>query len=145
MSGSDACPLCSEPGGSVLWQDERCRLVLVDEEGYPGYCRIVWKRHAAEMTDLDAADRRHLMTVVFAAEAALRAHCAPDKINLASLGNMVPHLHWHVIARWRDDRHFPNAIWGPALRQDAVRPRLDAAKLHDSFVRALSEEQGGAG
>jgi diadenosine tetraphosphate (Ap4A) HIT family hydrolase len=144
MSVDAGCPLCLAPGGKVLWQDERCRLVLVEEDGYPGYCRVVWKRHVAEMTDLDGADRHHFMSVVFACEAALRTHCAPDKVNLASLGNMVPHLHWHVIPRWRDDRHFPNAIWGPALRDAATRAAVDEHALREIFVRALAEEQTGA-
>lgn len=143
MSAAESCPLCREAGGQLIWQDERCRLVLVDEAGYSGYCRVIWRRHAAEMTDLDAADRRHLMSVVFAAEAALRARCTPDKINLASLGNMVPHLHWHVIPRWRDDRHFPQAIWGPAQRDPATRPAVGPDAMREAFVRALAEEQSG--
>ena len=53
---------------------------------------------------------------MLAVEAALRELLHPDKINLASLGNMTPHLHWHVIPRFRDDPHFPNAIWSAPLR-----------------------------
>jgi diadenosine tetraphosphate (Ap4A) HIT family hydrolase len=68
------------------------------------------------MTDLAAVERERLMQVVFATEAAVRALLKPDKINLASLGNMVPHLHWHVIPRFRNDRHFPNPIWGEPQR-----------------------------
>lgn len=143
MSVADACQLCVEAGGELLWQDELCRLVLVADADYPGLCRIVWKRHVAEMTDLDAAGRRHLMSLVFAAEAALRATVRPDKVNLASLGNMVPHLHWHVIPRWRDDRHFPNPIWGAAARDAARRPAADGGALRQAFIRALSGEQGG--
>lgn len=144
MPADDACQLCREAGGETLWQDERCRLVLVADADYPGFCRVVWKRHVAEMTDLDAAERRHLMSVVFAAESALRAAARPHKVNLASLGNVVPHLHWHVIPRWRDDRHFPNAIWGPPLRDATARPAVNEQALRDAFVRALAEEQNGA-
>jgi diadenosine tetraphosphate (Ap4A) HIT family hydrolase len=53
---------------------------------------------------------------VFAVEAALREIAQPDKINLASLGNVVPHLHWHVIPRWADDVNFPDAIWAAPRR-----------------------------
>ena len=60
------------------------------------------------------------MRVVFAAEAALLEVMAPDKVNLASLGNVVPHLHWHVIPRFADDPHFPNPVWGIRLR-DTLR------------------------
>ena len=143
MSVADACQLCREAGGEILWQDELCRLVLVADTDYPGFCRVVWKRHVAEMTELDAAERRHLMSVVFAAEAALRVAARPDKINLASLGNMVPHLHWHIIPRWRDDRHFPNPVWGKAEREAKPRSAVDGAALRTAFVRALAEEQGG--
>ena len=143
MSVADACELCRDAGGEVLWQDELCRLVLVADDDYPGFCRVVWKRHVAEMTDLDAAERRHLMSVVFAAEAALRATARPDKVNLASLGNVVPHLHWHVIPRWRDDRHFPNPIWGKAVRESKSPSAVDGGKLREVFVRSLAEEQAG--
>jgi diadenosine tetraphosphate (Ap4A) HIT family hydrolase len=68
------------------------------------------------MTDLPLAERRHLMNVVFAVESAVRQMLQPDKINLASLGNLTPHLHWHVIPRWRGDRHYPNPIWGEMQR-----------------------------
>lgn len=139
-----ACELCGSPGGDVFWQDERCRAVRVAGTGQPGYCRVVWRDHVAEMTDLGAADRRHLMSVVFAVEAALRAVVRPDKINLASLGNQVPHLHWHVVPRWRDDRHFPNAIWGEAARATAApRAEPELGRLRDALVGALAEEQGG--
>lgn len=143
MSVANACQLCVEAGGEILWQDELCRLVLVADADYPGFCRIVWKRHVAEMTDLDAMERRHLMAAVFAAETAVRAAVRPDKVNLASLGNVVPHLHWHVIPRWRDDRHFPNPVWCAAARGSKPRDTADRAVLRAAFVRALAEEQGG--
>ena len=117
---TSGCVFCKEEGGERLWHDERCRVVLADEP-FPGFCRVIWNDHVAEMTDLDPADRAHLMDVVFAVEAALRARLAPDKVNLASLGNMVAHLHWHVIPRHRDDSHFPQPVWGAAQRTGRVR------------------------
>ena len=74
------------------------------------------------MTDLAAANRAHLMHVVYAVESALRARLTPTKMNLASLGNATPHLHWHVIPRFADDTHFPQPVWGPRQR-DPLRPR----------------------
>lgn len=125
------CQLCQSAGGALIWQDERCRVVRVegvDGASFPGYCRVVWHAHVAELTDLAAAAREHLMKVVFAVEAALRELVSPDKINLAALGNLVPHLHWHVIPRWRDDSHFPGAIWGSPVRPvPARRPPADEA------------------
>ena len=104
----------------MLWQNALCRVVRVDEPEYPGFCRVILKRHAREMTDLDEAERDGLMAVVYAVEAAVRETMQPDKMNLASLGNMTPHVHWHVIPRFADDRHFPGPVWAPPRRESAV-------------------------
>ena len=141
-----SCELCQSPGGELLWQDELCRVIRVggaEGEAFPGFCRVVWRAHVAEMSDLPAADRQHLLAVVLATERAVREIMHPDKINLASLGNVVPHLHWHVIPRWRDDRHFPNPVWCAAARGSKPRDTADRAVLRAAFVRALAEEQGG--
>ena len=116
------CALCNDPGEQVLWREGLCRVILVNEPGYPGFCRVVLNRHVAEMTDLAAPERDRMMHVVFAVESALRETLHPDKINLASLGNMVPHVHWHVIPRWQSDRHFPNPIWAAPRHADAMAP-----------------------
>ncbi|MEQ1662308.1 MAG: HIT family protein [Thiobacillus sp.] len=114
------CPLCDAPGGEMLWQDDFCRVVLVtDTPDYPGFCRVILNRHVKEMTDLVPAERSRLMMMVCKTEQAVRDVLQPDKINLASLGNVVPHLHWHVIPRFVDDPHFPNPIWGVKLRETA--------------------------
>lgn len=115
------CPLCETPGGDILWQDDFCRVVYVtDTPDYPGFCRVILKRHVKEMTDLTADERSRLMNVVWKTEQAVRDVMHPDKINLAALGNVVPHLHWHVIPRFENDRHFPNPIWGEAKREGAT-------------------------
>lgn len=111
-----ACELCEASGGSVLWQDHRLRVVHVAAPDYVGYCRVIRHAHVAEMTDLDDASRAHCMRAVYATESLLREMLKPDKINLASLGNMTPHLHWHVIARFRGDVHFPQSIWSAPQR-----------------------------
>jgi diadenosine tetraphosphate (Ap4A) HIT family hydrolase len=114
------CELCRASGGAVLWQNGFCRVVQADEPGYPGFCRVIVAEHVREMTDLQPAERARLVAVVFAVEEAVRETMRPDKMNLASLGNLVPHLHWHVIPRFRDDPHFPSPVWGTARREAAV-------------------------
>lgn len=116
-----SCELCAPRDETPLWQDARCRIVSVPDPAFPGYCRVIWRAHVREMTDLSLADRAHLMHCVWATEAALREVLVPDKINLASLGNVVPHLHWHVIPRFTNDSHFPQPIWAPALRPTPAR------------------------
>jgi len=106
----------------VLWQNGLCRVVRVDDPDYPGFCRVILKRHAREMTDLEPAERDGLMAVVYAVEAAIRETMQADKMNLASLGNMTPHVHWHVIPRFRDDRHYPTPVWAVPQREARVPP-----------------------
>lgn len=133
------CELCDQIGGELLWQDARCRIVLVDERGYPGFCRVIWKAHVKEMTDLAGEERAHLLRVVFEVEAALRDLLEPQKINLASLGNLTPHLHWHVIPRFVDDPHFPQPIWGVQQREPH---RKDAHDFHTTLAAALASSLG---
>lgn len=131
------CELCETDGGTLLWRDLQCRVVHVPEAGYPGFCRVIWNAHVGEMTDLSAAERADLMRVVFKLEAALRKLLRPDKINLASLGNVTPHLHWHVIPRFRDDPHFPNPIWGALIRQPGPLART-SADITAALAREMS-------
>lgn len=108
------CELCDVDKGEVVFSSARWRVLLVDDANYPGFCRVVWHQHIKEMTDLPEAERNEFMHAVWVVEQVVRDVMAPHKINLASFGNMVPHLHWHVIPRYTDDAHFPNPIWAAA-------------------------------
>lgn len=127
------CPLCAADE-DVLWHDDFCRVIAANEPDYPGFLRVIVNAHVKEMTDLAPAQRTRLMEVVWAAEAALIDLMRPDKINLASLGNVVPHLHWHVIPRFESDPHFPAPVWATP----SGRGRIQAAPEHDALVRALA-------
>ncbi|MBT0962141.1 HIT family protein [Denitromonas iodatirespirans] len=134
-----SCPLCQPDAERVLWRDERCRVIRVDDAHYPGYCRVIWQAHVAEMTDLCADDRAHLMRITFATESALRHLFEPAKINLASLGNMVPHLHWHVIARYADDPHFPDAIWAAPHRGSRRAAAVSDTQLATALIERIGQ------
>jgi diadenosine tetraphosphate (Ap4A) HIT family hydrolase len=132
------CDLCALLAGAAepLWCDARLTVVLVDEPAYPGFCRVIWNAHVKEMSDLSATERGHIMDVVWQVELAQREVMAPEKINLASFGNMTPHVHWHVIPRYLDDAHFPQPSWAPVRRatpievleaRRALLPQLRAA------------------
>lgn len=136
-----ACELCTDPGGELLWEDASCRVVRVIDpsaESFPGFCRVIWNRHVGEMSDLAPGEARHLLDVVLAAERAVRRSMEPDKINLASLGNVVPHLHWHVVPRWKDDSHFPAPIWAAARRAGARRAAPTRTRLAQALHAELS-------
>ncbi len=122
------CPLCQPTPYDLLWQDDFCRVVLLHDADYPAYCRVELIAHIKEMTDLPPAARARTMKVVFAVETALREVIQPDKINLASLGNKTPHMHWHVLPRFESDKHFPNSHWGSAMRDSESRPLIQAVR-----------------
>lgn len=134
------CEYCDSVGGELLWQDSFCRVVLAPEPDFPGFCRVIWREHVSEMTDLAGLERDAFMRVVFAVEAAQREVLVPHKINLASLGNQTPHLHWHVIPRFVEDTHYPGAVWGPAKRAAAQRnwPPDWPSNLRRALQRHLS-------
>jgi len=126
------CILCKEElkpeEGQLIWRGDDCRVILVNDPDLPGFCRVIWNRHVAEMTDLSYGEREHLMTLVFAVEEAIRHVMHPDKVNVASLGNMVPHLHWHVIPRYKDDVFYPGSVWSQKTQETPVAI-LSARKL----------------
>ena len=135
------CPLCHADGGRLVWQGARAgsalRVIHADEAGFPAFYRVVWGGHVAEFSDLPAADRQWCMDAVVAVEVALRGITpAPRKINVATLGNMVPHLHWHVIARYSDDSHFPAPVWAaPQRARNAAREAVLEAELPAAEAR----------
>jgi diadenosine tetraphosphate (Ap4A) HIT family hydrolase len=111
-------------------QAPRWRLIHAQEEGFPAFYRVVWEDHVAEFSQLSRAERHECMDVVATVEDALLHHLRPVKANLAALGNVVPHLHWHVIARFDWDSRFPAPVWATAQRQpDAARLAGVAALL----------------
>ena len=143
-----ACDLCrlleqagGQAGGAVIWRDSQLTVLAVDEAEYPGFCRVVWNGHVKEMSDLLPRERHWVMDVVWQVELAVREIMQPEKVNLASLGNMTPHVHWHVIPRFLDDAHFPNPVWATAQRSSL--PEVLAARrallpqLHADIIERL--------
>ncbi|WP_455512154.1 HIT family protein [Neisseria lactamica] len=115
------CPICTAQNEDVLLQTTKLRVIAVhNDSGSPAFCRVIWRKHIAEMTDLSAAERGELMEMVYKVEAAMRQVLLPAKINLASLGNVVPHLHWHIIARFENDASFPAPIWANPVREHGM-------------------------
>jgi len=140
------CVFCREDGGEVLWADDALRVVLADEPDWPGLCRVVWGAHLAEMSDLPDADRMRVMTAVNGVERVMRRVLVPEKINLASLGNQVPHVHWHVIPRFSNDSRFPLPIWAPRQRTvseaQLSKRRAQATLLREAIRNELNQAFG---
>ena len=141
------CILCKdEPKaeeGELIWRGDDCRVILVNDPDLPGFCRVIWNRHVAEMTDLSYGEREHIMALVFAVEEAVRHVMHPDKVNIAALGNMVPHIHWHVIPRYKDDAYFPGSVWS-SRTQESSKAALEgrralATKLPNAIRSVISQ------
>ena len=138
------CPLCREDGGLLIARHERFRVIRAtgpDAEDFPGFYRVVWNAHVPEWSDLPEPDQALCMRAVTAVERAVRQHLRPTKVNLAALGNVVPHLHWHVVARFDWDSRFPAPVWAAPARP-AEQARLAALRERladcDAAVRTLT-------
>ncbi|MGJ9418968.1 HIT family protein [Massilia sp. CMS3.1] len=142
MTIVQGCELC-QFAASTVHANEKFSVILADEPNYPGFCRVIWRDHVREMSDLSRDDRLLLNEAVYEVEQAVREVMAPTKINVASLGNVVPHLHWHVIPRYTDDAQFPAPVWAAAVREpdpavlDARRALLP--QLADAIARRMNQ------
>lgn len=112
-----------------------CRLLLMNDAQYP-WCILVPRiAGAKELHRLDDADQLQVLRESVALSRAMEAVFQPHKMNLAALGNMVPQLHLHHIARYRGDPAWPAPVWGrhPAVPyQEAARDER-LARLYDAL------------
>ncbi len=123
MTMNNDCPLCTINNENIIFSNELFRVILVDDKLYPGFIRLILNQHYTEMTDLSQKDAHMVLEALLIIERQIRYILKPDKINLASLGNVVPHLHWHIIPRYTNDAHYPNPIWGNITNPQYQTPR----------------------
>ncbi|HEY1059586.1 MAG TPA: HIT family protein [Limnobacter sp.] len=117
------CPLCNSDGGELIYRHPLFRVIDAREALYPGFLRLVWNTHVQEFSQLPTEQRTLCMNAVVLLEEFVLQQFKPDKVNLATLGNVVPHLHWHVIPRFTDDAHFPAPVWAAAKAAAQLSPR----------------------
>lgn len=118
-------------------QFELCELRLMDDANHPWLILVPRVDGAVELVDLDEAQQQALTREIAAVSRALQAAFKPHKLNVAALGNLVPQLHVHVIARYREDIAWPRPVWGMATAQpyspEALVQRLRL--LQDALAR----------
>lgn len=134
------CELCEQEGGIPVFRNVALRVIRAQDADHPAFYRVIWNAHVAEWTDLPPADRSRIMQAVAKVEMVLREQLQPTKVNLASLGNVVPHLHWHVIARFDWDARWPAPVWAPKQREVAqaeARLALPLTELDRRVAEAL--------
>ena len=112
-----------------------CRVLLMNDSRYPWLILVPAQLNLTEMHDLNSADQTVLMSEITRASQALTALYAPDKINVGALGNMVPQLHIHVIARFRSDDAWPAPVWGahPAVPYEPEELKVTLENLRQAL------------
>lgn len=110
-----------------------CEVRLMDNAAFPWVILVPRREGVSEIIDLDAGDRRLLMEEIAEVSEALKKATGCDKLNVAALGNQVPQLHVHIIARFRGDPAWPKPVWGTERRpfapgaRDALVAKIKAA------------------
>jgi diadenosine tetraphosphate (Ap4A) HIT family hydrolase len=136
------CPLCTPRRaiGESLYpvrQLEACSLYLVRDQRYRGACRAIYDpRHVNRIDELSLQEWQILARDLWRAQHALMHTVQAEHLNLASLGNELPHLHWHLIPRYRSDGLWGTAIWRPAGPGAGQPPQL----LPEAEYAALARE-----
>jgi len=109
-----SCLMCTkwnaEPELRIV-ELEHCYVTLNRDQFFPGYCFVFAKSHVTELFHLEQSVRSGVMEEVSRVAAALYELFAPAKINYELLGNMVPHMHWHLVPRFTTDPLWPRPIW----------------------------------
>jgi diadenosine tetraphosphate (Ap4A) HIT family hydrolase len=138
MSG---CPICGK------WEDEpQQRIVALErtlvslnrDQFFPGYCFVYTKEHVTELFHLDEAYRNQVMAEVNAVAKALYEVFRPDKINYELLGNMAPHMHWHIVPRSAKDPLWPRPHWSEP-HQELILTAEQTAKRADLIRQQLAK------
>lgn len=130
---NNVCDYCHPSDQPILWQDQYCRVVLVDEAVFPGGCRVIWQQHKTGLSHLNEDERQHLFSVISEVESIIHQQLQPQHIDLIGPGATFPHLHWQVIPRYADDAHFPGPVWGAPVREG--KPR----SLPEAFGQAVAQ------
>jgi diadenosine tetraphosphate (Ap4A) HIT family hydrolase len=110
------------------------RVLVVNDGNYPWLMLVPRREGAKELVDLNDVEQSQLMTEINRVARALQDITKPDKLNIAALGNMVPQLHVHVIARRTSDPAWPRPVWG------VVPPVPHDPQEIEHFIRALRRQ-----
>jgi diadenosine tetraphosphate (Ap4A) HIT family hydrolase len=121
------------------WEDDaelriaelrHCYVTLNRDQFFPGYCFVFTKDHVTELFHLDPGSRHGVIDEVNAVAAALSKVYRPTKINYELLGNMVPHMHWHIVPRFEGGPLWPKPIWSES--------HVEVILEHDQSMREIA-------
>ena len=139
------CPMCTkwhaEPELRVA-EFTRCYILLNRDQFFPGYTFVFTKEHVTELFHLDRQARAEVVEEVTAVAAALYNLFAPAKMNYELLGNMVPHMHWHLVPRFTNDPLWPRPIWAEPHAEVILSPTEYAERIEAIRKTILAQSAG---
>jgi diadenosine tetraphosphate (Ap4A) HIT family hydrolase len=136
LVAGDGCPLCAELGreeskyGLLVARLQASALWLAKNQYVSGYCQLIYGEHAVELQHLPAEKQAAFFGDLIRAGAAIMRVFAPDKMNYQLLGNLVPHMHWHIIPRY----------WGDPAPGEPLNPSHDERFLEPAEYRRIIAE-----
>jgi diadenosine tetraphosphate (Ap4A) HIT family hydrolase len=122
---------------------EHCYVLLNRDQFFPGYSFVFTKAHVTELFHLERATRGAVMEEVTTIAHALYKLFRPAKINYELLGNMVPHMHWHVVPRFADEALWPRPIWAEPHAEVILTPAEYAGRIKSIRKAILATDNCG--
>lgn len=106
-------------GMMKIYADDFIRIELHESE--VPWLKIFTQAVRKEFSECTPAEKAAIWQALDVIEKVMLAYYRPEKINIASFGNMLPHVHWHVMARFKEDSYFPEPMWGAKQREAALK------------------------
>ena len=114
---------------SVIYENKNIRIEI--EKSEIPWLKIFTQYPYKEMSEVPAHIKLEIYDLLDRIEKEMIAYFSPDKINIASFGNYVPHVHWHIMARFKEDSYFPEPMWGERQREATLDlPHMEDFILH---------------
>jgi diadenosine tetraphosphate (Ap4A) HIT family hydrolase len=122
---------------SIIYENKSIRIET--EESEIPWLKIFTQHSYKEMSEVPADIKFEIYDLLDIIEKEMIAYYAPDKINIASFGNYLPHVHWHIMARFREDSYFPEPMWGTKQREASLQlPSFESfcSRVNDTLSKA---------
>ena len=131
-----SCLLCTNINEIIIINNRLFRIVIIDNQDYPGYLNLITNKHFKELTDMSLIDAKKIFSAIYKIEQIIKIIYQCDKVNIFSFGNKVMHVHWHIVPRYINDKHFPNSIFGEIINP-LYQPNLKIQNLEKELKLLL--------
>lgn len=114
----------------IIYQNTLIRIEI--EKSEIPWLKIFSQNNYKEMSDCDIETKQHIWSLLDLIETEMIAYFKPEKINIASFANYLPQVHWHIMARFKEDSYYPECMWGKKQREGTV-----IISSMDAFIKNL--------